>query len=104
MASASSRSRLGSLRFSSFLAAQFLGAVHDNAIKTTLTSVVLWKVADEMAQVRYSGLATILFPLPFLLFSPIAGYLADRYRKSRVLVLTKTPELLATVLAIVALA
>ncbi len=96
--------RLVTPRFASFLAAQFLGAANDNAFKLTIVSFVLWRVPDEAAQVRYSSIATVLFPLPFLLFSPLAGYLADRFTKSRVLFWAKAPEILAMTLAIPAFA
>jgi acyl-[acyl-carrier-protein]-phospholipid O-acyltransferase/long-chain-fatty-acid--[acyl-carrier-protein] ligase len=92
---------LSSPRFTAFLAAQFLGAANDNAYRFTLTLFVLSRVADEAAQLRYTGLAAMLFPLPFLIFYPLAGYLADRFRKSRIAVATKTPELAAMGLAVV---
>jgi len=96
--------RLGSPRFLSFLATQFLGAANDNAFKITLTLLVLARLTDEVEQVRLNSLATALFPLPFLLFAPLAGYLADRFSKQRMLVWTKAPEVLAMTLAIPALA
>jgi MFS family permease len=46
-----------------------------------------------------ASLATALFPIPFLLFSPVAGYLADRFAKHRVLLWTKCPEILVMALA-----
>ena len=58
--------RLLSPRFFAFLTAQFLGAANDNAFKMTLTLFVLATVAGETAQLRFNGLATFLFPLPFL--------------------------------------
>jgi acyl-[acyl-carrier-protein]-phospholipid O-acyltransferase/long-chain-fatty-acid--[acyl-carrier-protein] ligase len=97
------RTRLRSPRFASFLVVQFLGAANDNAFKITLTLVILAKVSEETTQLRLSSLATFLFPLPFLLFAPMAGYFADRFRKSRVLPIAKMPEVLAMALAIVAL-
>jgi len=96
--------RLTSPRFLSFLGAQFLGAANDNAFKFTLTMIILARVADPASQVRLTSLATLLFPVPFLLFSPVAGFLADRFRKSRFLPLTKSPEILAMALSIPALA
>ena len=97
------RTRLRSPRFLSFLVVQFLGAANDNAFKITLTLFVLAKVSEEVIQLRLSSLATLLFPLPFLLFSPLAGYFADRFRKSRALAVTKLPEVLAMGLAVAAL-
>jgi MFS family permease len=86
-------------RFLAFLTAQFLGAANDNSFKITLILFLLSVVSGEASQVRYSSLATALFPVPFLLFSPIAGYLADRFQKHRLLLWTKVPEIVAMVLA-----
>jgi acyl-[acyl-carrier-protein]-phospholipid O-acyltransferase / long-chain-fatty-acid--[acyl-carrier-protein] ligase len=90
---------LRSPRFYSFLVAQFLGAANDNAFKVTLVLLILVTVSDETTQVFYSSLATAFFPIPFLLFSPIAGYFADRFAKHRVLFWTKVPEIAAMGLA-----
>ena len=81
------------------MAAQFLGAANDNAFKITLILFVLSMVSGEARQVRYSSLATALYAIPFLLFSPIAGYIADRFPKHRVLIWTKAPEIVAMTLA-----
>ncbi len=91
--------RLSSPRFVAFLLAQFLGAANDNAFKVTLVLLILATVPGEATQVLYASLVTALFPIPFLLFSPIAGYFADRYAKHRVLFWTKAPEIFAMVLA-----
>jgi acyl-[acyl-carrier-protein]-phospholipid O-acyltransferase/long-chain-fatty-acid--[acyl-carrier-protein] ligase len=88
-------------RFLAFLAAQFLGAANDNAFKITLILFVLSVVSGEARQVRYSSIATALYPIPFLLFSPLAGYIADRFPKHRVLIWTKAPEIVAMTLATV---
>jgi acyl-[acyl-carrier-protein]-phospholipid O-acyltransferase/long-chain-fatty-acid--[acyl-carrier-protein] ligase len=96
--------QLRSPRFHAFLLAQFLGAANDNAFKVTLVLWILSTVPDEATQVFYASLVTALFPIPFLLFSPIAGYLADRYVKHRVLFWTKVPEIAAMGLATVGFA
>jgi len=96
--------RLLSPRFVSFLTAQFLGAANDNAFKMTLTLFVLATVVGESSQLRFNSLATFLFPLPFLLLSPVAGYLADRYSKDRMVGLTKAPEIIAMSMAVAAFA
>jgi len=97
--SAGAKVGITSPRFLAFLVAQFLGALNDNAFKITLILFVLSVVSGEARQVRYSSFATALFPIPFLLFSPLAGYLADRFRKHRVLLWTKMPEIVAMTLA-----
>ena len=100
--SASTAIGIASPRFLAFLTAQFLGNANDNAFKVTLILFVLSIVRGEARQVRYSSLATALVPIPFLLFSPIAGYLSDRFPKHRVLLWAKAPEILAMVLATIA--
>jgi len=91
--------KITSPRFLAFLTAQFLGAVNDSAFKMALVLFVISIVADEARQVRYSSVATALVPIPFLLFSPNAGYLADRFPKHQVLLWTKAPEIATMALA-----
>src|SRR5271156_57433 len=86
-------------RFLAFLAAQFLGAANDSAFRITLFLFVISIVSDEARQVRYSSLAAAVVTIPFLLFSPNAGYLADRFPKHRVLLWTKVPEIATMALA-----
>ncbi len=91
--------RLNSPRFLAFLAAQFLGVVNDNAFRVTLILFMLSIVLGETRQVRYSSFITALFQIPFLLFSPTAGYLTDRFAKDKVLFYTKVPEIIWMALA-----
>ena len=91
--------RLGSPRFVAYLVAQFLGALNDNAFKYTMLLYALTSVDTDDAKVMVSSLVTALFPLPWLVVSQWAGYLADRYRKDRVLQATKVPELLLMLVA-----
>jgi len=81
---------------------QGLGAANDNAFKISLSLFLLTHLPDEAAQIRFASLAQFLFPLPFLVFSPLAGFLADRFGKARMIFYTKLPEILAMALAIVA--
>jgi MFS family permease len=101
---ASGKVRIASPRFLAFLTAQALGAANDNALKITLVLFLISVVSGEARQVRYSSLATALFPIPFLLFSPLAGYLSDRFAKHRVLLWTKCPEILVMALATIGFA
>jgi acyl-[acyl-carrier-protein]-phospholipid O-acyltransferase/long-chain-fatty-acid--[acyl-carrier-protein] ligase len=91
--------KITSPRFLAFLTAQFLGAVNDSAFKMALVLFVMSIVTDEARQVRYSSVATALVPIPFLLFSANAGYLADRFPKHWVLLWTKAPEIVTMALA-----
>ncbi|MDE2491915.1 MAG: MFS transporter [Elusimicrobia bacterium] len=89
-------------RFSAYLAAQALGAFNDNAFKTfvALLAVVL---EPRRAPALIAG-AGALFVVPFLLLSTVAGDAADRWSKSRLLVVFKALELVLLLLAIPALA
>ena len=80
-------SLLGQRRFAPFFCTQALGAFNDNFYKNILVILVTYDT------VRYSGVDPIqlaqlaggLFILPFVLFSGLAGQLADRY--DRILVM-----------------
>ena len=85
-----------------FLWAQFLGAFNDNLLKITLSLLVIHAGVDA-AGGRALSLVGAVFVLPFLLFSGLAGQLADIHSKRTVLVLTKAGELAVALVAIVAL-
>lgn len=82
-------------RFISYLAATFLGAFNDNAFKLVVSMASLSLFTDIAAQQRYLSITSALAILPFVLCSGYAGYLADRYRKSNVLRISKAAEILA---------
>src|SRR5690606_13060561 len=76
--------RLSSPRFHAFLLGQFLGAANDNAFKITITILVLRLIDGELEQLKLNSQIGALMPIAYLLFSPMAGWLADRFRKHRV--------------------
>lgn len=69
---------------------QFLGAFNDNFFKQLMLLLAIPVTAGALDQQQ---VATIVFALPFVLFSGIAGYLSDRYSKRRVIVFAKTAEI-----------
>jgi len=88
--------------FLSFLAAQAASAFNDNAFKTfVILSVV---AADPGGAPRFIALAGAAFILPFLLFSTLAGDVADRWPKARLTALFKAIEVALLLLAVPALA
>ena len=89
-------------RFCAFLAAQALGAFNDNAFKTFVALLVV--AADPVGAPRLIALAGGLFVLPFLLFSTLAGDVADRWPKSKLMVGFKAAEFMLLLLAVPALA
>lgn len=79
---------------------QFQGALNDNIFKLLVTFYLIRNFGPEHAA-RLSGLGGIIFALPFLLFVPAAGILADRYSKSRITVIAKFAEIMVMVTAAV---
>ncbi|MEI8296496.1 MAG: MFS transporter [Pseudomonadota bacterium] len=88
-------------RFLPFFGAQALGAFNDNVYKNTLVIIATYHASTytSMAPGTLTMLAGGLFILPFVLFSGLAGQLADRYDKSRVLQAVKVFEIAIMTLA-----
>ncbi len=85
--------------FCYFLVAQFLGAFNDNVYKMVVSLLIIHgALTGELLSIT-----AIVFILPSLFFSGYAGYLADRYSKRTVLILTKATEILALLAAVFAL-
>ncbi|MBC7799843.1 MAG: MFS transporter [Gemmatimonadaceae bacterium] len=92
---------LRSRRFLPLFLAQGLGAFNDNLFKNALVVLVVFRVADAGAAL--TALAGGLFILPYALFSAVAGQLADRFDKSRLIRVTKLFEVALMMLAAIAL-
>lgn len=71
---------------------QFLGAFNDNLFKQLLLLLAVFTIVDE-GPGDLQGPALILFALPFLIFSGLAGFLSDLYSKRLVIVLSKVAEI-----------
>ena len=78
---------LSSLRFRPFFLTQLLGAFNDNLYKNGLTIFIAFQAANisRDASNTLVNIAAGLFILPFFLFSPIAGQLADKFEKSKLI-------------------
>ena len=91
-------------RFLPFFLTQLLGAFNDNLYKNGLTIFIAFHTA-KMTQETSNFLVNIaagLFILPFFLFSPIAGQLADKYEKSFLIRRVKLLEILIMLFAAIA--
>ena len=75
---------LGSRRFLPFFLTQLLGAFNDNLFKNGLTILIAFQAASisQESSNTLVNIAAGLFILPFFLFSPIAGQLADKFEKA----------------------
>ncbi|WP_204247790.1 acyl-[ACP]--phospholipid O-acyltransferase [Kiloniella litopenaei] len=92
---------LQSKRFLPLFLTQALGALNDNVFKNALVALIVFKMVhlspdDAKAMVTQ---AAGIFILPFFLFSAIAGQIADKFEKSRLIRLTKYLEIIIMGLA-----
>ncbi|MET0794534.1 MAG: MFS transporter, partial [Polyangiaceae bacterium] len=73
---------------------QFLGAFNDNLFKTALAVAITFEASSlgSLGPTSLVALSGALLILPFALFSALAGQLADRYPKQRLIRLTKLAE------------
>ena len=84
---------LKTLGFRAYLATQFLGAFNDNAFRFTFILFVLDAVQGDGPQGQWLAVSQVLFALPFIVFVAIAGAVADRWAKSRVIRVAKLAEI-----------
>ncbi|MBP7652518.1 MFS transporter [Candidatus Dependentiae bacterium] len=80
-------------KFIAMAAAYALGVFNDNFFKQ---AAMLLAVAAGKSKLQ--GIATVIFSLPFIIFSAHAGWLADKFAKKNVIIGTKILELAAMVL------
>ena len=88
-------------RFLPFFAAQALGAFNDNIYKNVLVIVATYHAASytQLDPELLTNMAGGLFILPYVLFSGIAGQLADRFDKALVLKVVKAAEIVIMTIA-----
>ena len=77
-------------RFLPLFLTQALGALNDNLFKNALVVLVVFRMAEGGPALV--ALAGGVFILPYALFSSLAGQLADRFDKSRLIRITKLFE------------
>ncbi len=76
--------------FLAFLGTQALGAFNDNVFKQL---VLLLCIGYTAAGADFQAVVNFLFAIPFLVFSGLAGDLADRYSKGKLMVACKIAEI-----------
>ncbi len=92
-----------SRRFAPFFCTQALGALNDNLFKNGLALFLVYQLGADAGESRlWINLAAGLFILPFFLFSPLAGELADRYDKGRMVRWIKFNEIVVMLLGALA--
>lgn len=90
--------------FWSLFATQFQESFSDNAYRFLMIAFVTTTVLAEKQQYYLLFAVTTLFSLPFILFSMVGGYLADRFSKRSVLMGTKVAEMAIMGVALLGLA
>ncbi|MNR77955.1 1-acyl-sn-glycerol-3-phosphate acyltransferase [compost metagenome] len=90
-------------RFAPFFWAQFFGAFNDNVFKTALLTVLTFEALSWTTMDRgfLNNLIPGLFILPFVLFSALAGQLADKFEKSGLVRYIKLLEIAIMLMAAV---
>ena len=91
-------------RFLPYFLTQFLGAFNDNIFKNALVIIITFHLAsNSVTSDTLVNVAAIMFILPFFLFSPLAGQIADKYEKSVLIRRIKTVEIMLMLLAVIGL-
>jgi MFS family permease len=85
-------------------ATQLFGAFNDNLFKQLMLLLAVPVGAAAVSQDDQQWLATVVFSLPFVLFSGYAGFLSDRFSKRTIILLAKMGELVVMTLGVLAFA
>jgi len=81
-------------RFLPLFVTQLLGAFNDNLFKNAMVLYVVYSLYNsESAEAAFSGIASALFIIPFVILSALSGQLADMRDKARIIRLVKLAEI-----------
>jgi len=89
-------------RFAPYFLTQFLGAFNDNVFKNALVILLTFKIVSGHSAILVN-LAAVIFILPFFLFSPLAGQIADKFEKSALIRKIKWVEIGIMAVGVIAL-
>jgi acyl-[acyl-carrier-protein]-phospholipid O-acyltransferase/long-chain-fatty-acid--[acyl-carrier-protein] ligase len=102
MESVSSPRPASPARFGAYLSIQFFSAFNDNVHFFAVALYLTYTASATPAEAgRWQAIAGAAFVLPFILLSPLAGTLADRYDKRSVLIFSKWTEVAAMMVSLV---
>lgn len=80
-------------RFLPFFIVQSLGAFNDNIYRQAIIGLLFYLGVSPEQRTLYTNLAPALFILPYFLFSGIAGQVAEKLEKSRLIRITTAMEI-----------
>ncbi len=91
-------------RFAPLFWVQSFGAFNDQVFKTGLLTLLTFKLADELGlnASLHNTIGAALFILPFALFAPTAGQIADGIDKAKMMRFVKACEIILMILAAIA--
>lgn len=101
MSSHSQFSLLTQRRFLPYFTVQALGAFNDNVYRQAIIGLLIFLGASTDERALYAVIAPAIFILPYFLFSAIAGQIAEKLEKHRLIVITTTMEIVIMSLAAV---
>ena len=93
MAGHSQFSLLTQRRFLPYFTVQALGAFNDNVYRQAIIGLLFFMGVSSQERTLYTNLAPALFILPYFLFSGIAGQIAERMEKQKLIVVTTAMEI-----------
>ncbi len=88
-------------RFLPFFIVQALGAFNDNIYRQAIIGLLFYLGVSSQERTLYTNLAPALFILPYFLFSALAGQIAEKLEKQKLIVITTTMEIVIMTLAAV---
>ena len=94
---------LSSKRFLPLFVTQFFTALNDNVYKQAVLLLLIFQAVSVADGALYSNLAAGLFILPFFLFSGLAGRLAERSEKSKLIRRIKFCEIVIMVVGAISI-
>jgi len=80
-------------RFLPFFVVQALGAFNDNVYRQAIIGLLFYMEVSDQQRSLYTNLAPALFILPYFLFSALAGQIAEKLEKQRLIVITTRMEI-----------
>lgn len=85
--------------FKAFMTTQALGAFNDNIFKIVFSLYVVNLMLSNNSGILHLIIINFCFVSPFILFSTLAGSLADKYAKNKLIVIFKLAEVLLMLIA-----
>ncbi|RIK77286.1 MAG: MFS transporter, partial [Planctomycetota bacterium] len=88
------------------MATQFFGALNDNMFRWLVVPLAKQQLAggdDAQAAALALSVGLACFVVPYLVFAAVAGYLADRYSKRKVIVACKVAEIVMMSAGVIAI-